>query len=523
MPFSSKSGKAQIKWIVSKVQNKKMLDVGCGSGTYAKMFPDADWTGVEAWQPYVEKYGLKSLYRNLMIQDAREWIPPDTYDIAFAGDVLEHMEADEAKALFDKLRSCARTVIVSIPIGKYPQDEYDGNPYEKHVKDDWSDEEFKATFGDPTWSRVCNEIGVYAYSDQPIRLNIAVYAISHNEEKHAERFCKAAKDADLIFVADTGSTDKTVELLEASGAKVGHIFIRPWRFDDARNACLAMLPKDIDVCFSVDIDEVLQPGWREEVESLWVPGETTRLQYGFDWGAGIVFGYQKMHARIGYRWHHPCHEYPVPDRIEEKWVFTDRLLNVHQPDPTKSRGQYLDILRVSIEEDPSCPRNAFYYARELGFHGQHEKCIQEAQRYLALPKATWPNERCYAMRVISKAYREMGRMDDALRWSRNACSEAPHTREPWAEHALNCYMTQRWAECYGASMTCLSITNRELVYTIDPEVWGSQPHDYAAIAAWNLKMYDLAKKHAIDAVELNPTDARLKSNLEAISAHMGAG
>jgi len=349
-----------------------------------------------------------------------------------------------------------------------------------------------------------------------VSLKICVYAISLNEEKHAERFAKAAQDADLIFVADTGSTDKTVEILEANGVVVKHIRIKPWRFDDARNACLAMIPEDIDVCFSLDLDEVLQPGWREEVERCWVPG-TTRMQYGFDWGAGIVFGYQKMHSRFGYRWHHPCHEYPVPDRIEEKWVFTDTLLNVHKPDPTKSRGQYLDLLRVSIEEDPLCPRNAFYYGRELSFVGRWEDAIKECKRYLDLPRATWPNERCYAMRVIGKCYREMGKIDEALSWFRRASAEAPHTREPWCELALTCYMIGRWEECYGAAITCLAITQRELVYTIDPEVWGAKPHDLAAIAAWHLKLYDLAKKHAQDAVDLAPDDLRLRNNLKAIS------
>ena len=94
---------------------------------------------------------------------------------------------------------------------------------------------------------------------------------------------------------------------------------------------------------------------------------------------------------------------------------------------------------------------------------------------------------------------------------------APNTREPWCELAEACYATHRWAECYGAALTCLSITNKEMVYTIDPAVWGSKPHDYAAIASWNLKMYDLAKKHAKDAVDLDPDDLRLRQNLEAIS------
>ena len=347
-------------------------------------------------------------------------------------------------------------------------------------------------------------------------MKIAVYAISLNESLHVKRFCEAAKDADMIVVADTGSTDDTVTLLQECGAIIHNISIKPWRFDHARMACLALLPNDIDVCVSLDLDEVLQPGWRQEIERVWT-ADTTRLRYGFDWGCGIVFKYEKIHARHGYIWWHCAHEYPRPDRITEVWANTDMLVVVHQPDSSKPRSQYLDLLRISIEEDPACPRNAFYYARELSFHRQWNDAIIQAQRYLALPRATWPNERCYAMRVIGRCYQELDRWADSLTWLRKASAEAPDTREPWHDLALACYRTQRWPESFGAALNCLAITNRELVYTVDPAVWGAAPHDLAAIAAWNMGLFDLALDHAKKAVELAPDDLRLRQNLEFCS------
>lgn len=350
-------------------------------------------------------------------------------------------------------------------------------------------------------------------------MQIAVYAIALNEEKHVERFCEAAKDADLIFIADTGSTDQTVPLLmewrtrHPTRVAIKSISIKPWRFDDARNAALAMLPGDIDVCVSLDLDEVLQPGWRQEIERVWVPG-TTRLRYGFDWGAGIAFQYEKIHGRYGYRWHHPCHEFPVPDRITEVWAETQQLLVVHQADNTKSRSQYMDLLRVSVEEDPQCPRNAFYYGRELRSYGQFDEAIKQLTRYLALPRATWANERCYAMRMLAEAHRGLKNWAAALDWARRACSESEHTREPWCLLAELCYETSRWAECFGAAMTCLYVTNREKVYSMDPSVWGWKAHDYVSISAYNLGMHDVAVEHAEKCVEMEPGDLRLRQNLE---------
>lgn len=344
-------------------------------------------------------------------------------------------------------------------------------------------------------------------------MKIAVYAISKNEAQFVERFCASASEADLVLIADTGSTDETVALAKKCGATVYDICIKPWRFDKARDTALALIPGDFDVCISLDLDEVLEPGWRQEIERVWTE-ETTRLRYKFDWGCGISFFYEKIHHRHGYHWHHPVHEYPRPDgRITERYAQTDKLLVSHHPDQTKSRGQYMDLLELAVKEDPRCPRNAFYHARELTFYERWDEAIKALEKYLQMPEATWQNERCYAMRLLAKSHAELGRMDEALKWSRVACAEAPNTREPWCDLSVLAYRHQNWTECYSAAKMALAIENKELVYTMDPKVWGSLPHDMAAIAAYRLGLPQEALKHGIKAVELSPEDERLVSNL----------
>jgi glycosyltransferase involved in cell wall biosynthesis len=342
-------------------------------------------------------------------------------------------------------------------------------------------------------------------------MKIAVYAIAKNEEQFVERFCNSAKDADVILIADTGSTDNTAIKAAEYGALVYDICINPWRFDIARDTALALLPKDIDVCISLDLDEELQDGWREEIEKVWKE-DTTRLRYKFDWGQGIAFYYEKIHHRKGYHWHHPCHEYPMPDiRTNEIWAFTDKLLVVHKPDPQKSRGQYLDLLEVSVKEDPYCPRNAFYYARELTFYYKWLDAIVALNKYLELPKATWQNERAYAMRLLGKCYDQLGQ--DGRDWYRKACKEAPNTREVWVELAQSCYLKSEWQECFDACNKALEVKNKELVYTMNPEVWGSLPHDLLAISAHYLGNKDIAITHGKIAIEFEPDNTRLINNL----------
>lgn len=351
-------------------------------------------------------------------------------------------------------------------------------------------------------------------------MKIAVYAISKNEEKFVERFCVSAKDADLILIGDTGSTDATVEKSRECGATVHDIFIYPWRFDLARNAVLALVPRDIDVCVSLDLDEELQPGWREEIERLWVDG-TTRLDFLFDCGNGIVFRPRRIHARHGYSWQYPCHELLVSDnRFPEKVAATDMVLMRHDQDPTKPRGQYLDMLEHAVKATPECARSAFYYARELNYRQRWADCIEAFKRYLALPAPLWWHEKAFAYRVIGNAHNKLGNPYEAERHFHLSAAEAPGTREPWCNLAMLMYSQGRWEECFAYSMRALRITQPDHVHTSDPGVWGSWPHDLASLSAWHLKLPEICIEQAKLAIEKDPNDERLKKNLDFVTSAM---
>jgi glycosyltransferase involved in cell wall biosynthesis/predicted O-methyltransferase YrrM len=350
--------------------------------------------------------------------------------------------------------------------------------------------------------------------DAAKRPRIAVYAISKNESKFVERFCESCKDADLIVITDTGSTDDTVEKARSLGAIVHSISVMPWRFDVARNCSVALIPPDVDICVNLDLDEVLEPGWREEIERLWKPGETTRMRYLFDWGSGIQFMSDKIHARKGYTWRHPCHEAITPDlRIPQNYVFTEKLMVRHLPDPTKSRGQYLELLELGVKEDPHATRHAFYYARELTFYGKHREAITELNRYLELPGATWKEERAFAMRLLGDMHHALGDKETALSWYEKGVIEAPNRREPWLALTEFCYKTSNWERCYSSATRCIA-TPSSKQWPTDSRSEGFLPHDCAAIAAYRLGRMSDAVRHGQNALTFAPNDERLKTNMK---------
>lgn len=183
MPFSSSLGKKEItQWILdNSTEIKKVIDVGVGCGTYANLLSSASvrdniqLTGIEAWHPYIEKYKLSDLYDTVINQDARtiEWNKLGIFDLAFAGDVLEHMTKDEAISLVNKLLNISSTLIISIPITYMPQDEYEGNPFEIHIKPDWTHEEVT-----DTWSKYIKKSFIGLKKGRP---RIGIYWMSNEK------------------------------------------------------------------------------------------------------------------------------------------------------------------------------------------------------------------------------------------------------------------------------------------------------------------------------------------------------
>lgn len=338
-------------------------------------------------------------------------------------------------------------------------------------------------------------------------MKIAVYTITKNEEQFIQRWADSCREADYRLIVDTGSTDNTLAVAELAGCHTASININPWRFDHARNAALALLPNDIDMCVSLDADEVLQPGWRQHLESL--PDSVTRPRYKYVWSwnpdgsEGITFLRDHIHKRHGYKWKHPVHEILVP--TGEEVQMECGLVVHHHPDPTKSRGQYLPLLELAVEEDPNDDRNRFYLARELFFYNRGPESIPHFLKHLELSR--WPAERSASMRYLAKV------TGNTESWLLKACGEAPERRESWVDLAQHYYNTSNWEGSLYAAKRALSIVNKPLEYLCEPSAWGQLPYDFAGVALWNLGLKKQSLEYMLEALKIAPDDYRLRKNV----------
>lgn len=354
------------------------------------------------------------------------------------------------------------------------------------------------------------------------KYKICVYAICKDEEQFVDRWMDSMSEADIVVVTDTGSKDKTAKKLRRRGAKVYLNKVKPWRFDVARNISLDHVPADVDICICTDLDEVFEPGWRTCLERAWRPNTKTG-KYIYNWShkedgsPGVQIYYTKVHTRQGFRWNYPVHEWIAYSGDEPKTtVFVEGMVLHHYPDNTKSRGSYLPLLELAVEEDPNGDRVTYYLGREHMYRSEWQKCIDTLKRHLSLPTAVWNEERCASMRWIAKSYYMLGKTEDAYSWYFRAIAEAPHMRDPYIECAKMAYLLSDWPMAFFMVEEALKINDKSQTYVNMEYSWDDTPNDLGAISCYRLGLYHRALVHAKTALELSPSNERLKTNLQLI-------
>ncbi len=346
-------------------------------------------------------------------------------------------------------------------------------------------------------------------------MKVAVYAISKNEEKFIDRWYDSMKEADEIYVLDTGSTDNTVEKLKSLGVKVVKEEINPWRFDVARNKSLELVDKNVDICVCTDLDEVITPGWKEELLKVWNK-DTTRCKYIFNWKLIdekpiISFYQEKIHARNNFKWIHPVHEILKCD-VNENYVLTDNIIVNHYPDDKKSRSSYLPLLELSVKENPDNDRNMHYLGREYMFYKKYNEAIDTLIKHLKLKNSTWKDERCASMRFIARCYQSLERYDEAKMWLGKAIKEAPHLRDPLMEKALMLYHLKEYTECEKLVNEALKIEINNKTYINEPFTFDHTAYDLLSMIYYYKSDFNKAIYYIIKALEVSPKEDRLINN-----------
>ena len=146
MPHSYTYFKTDVKqFIENKIpRTSKILDVGPGVGTYAKLLPEYKMDCVEIHKPYIEQFNLHQLY-NKVINDNIINIDLAEYDFVILGDVLEHLSVRNAQKLIYNIVNSGKECLVAVPY-MMEQGEWGGNIHETHLQPDLTIEVMKQRY-----------------------------------------------------------------------------------------------------------------------------------------------------------------------------------------------------------------------------------------------------------------------------------------------------------------------------------------------------------------------------------------
>ena len=333
-------------------------------------------------------------------------------------------------------------------------------------------------------------------------MKIAVYTIALNEEKHVQRWYESAKDADYLLIADTGSTDKTKRIAKKLGIQVIDISVKPFRFDDARNAALAFLPTDIDYCVSMDMDETLSEGWRQNLEKM--TGDQIEYKFNLTFKdedekhPDDTFINNRIHKRHGFRWHWLMHEAIIADRTTIKAEFCEGLEVSHHPDPEKSREQYNQMIEDAYIENPTIARYYIYHIQQLLNFNKIDEAKKILKLLVKLDNASKID--------IALAYRILGMISkNKIYYYSKSLINYP-TRETYTSIAIYYYNKEDWFRAYYFAKKAENIKIKTISIFRDSSVWKYLPWNIMMSSKHNMKLFKYSKSY-----KTNRKDITVKS------------
>lgn len=232
----------------------------------------------------------------------------------------------------------------------------------------------------------------------PERPTICLNMIVRNEAHVIrETLGPVVPHVDYWVIVDTGSTDRTRELLQSYFRELGipgELHERPWRnFGANRTEALELARGKADFLWVIDADDLL----------VGIP-DLTRLEadsYLVRYGPDLAY-WRRQLFRSGLPWRYVgvLHEYPTCDsscteaRLEGDYYVETRHLGDRSRAPDKYERD-CRLLLAALEDDPADERTVFYLAQSYFSAGK----VEEALRYYSLRAAMggWGEEVFHAL------------------------------------------------------------------------------------------------------------------------------
>jgi len=246
---------------------------------------------------------------------------------------------------------------------------------------------------------------------------ISLCMIVKDEEMNIARCLdSAASLVDEIIIVDTGSKDRTVEIVSKYTSKV-YSYLWNDDFSDARNYSFSKA--SMDYCMWMDADDILENTEKEKFlqlkETLSPEVDIVMMKYhtAFDEAGKPSFSYFRerwIRNCSKYRWVGAVHEVIPPSGsiVYSDIAVSHKKIKVQDPD------RNLNIYRKVLAEGKHLEaRQQYYYGRELYYHKQYEEAVFVLEEFL-LSEEGWIENKIEACLVCANCYNHLDKEQSAL-------------------------------------------------------------------------------------------------------------
>ena len=274
------------------------------------------------------------------------------------------------------------------------------------------EETYSEYFYDIAHTTIQEEVNKLDWDVAKKELKLAIYGICKDEIANVKKYVECFSKADYVCILDTGSIDGTWEYLQEAQKDYPNLIIDqkiidPWRYDDARNYSLTLVPDDVTIYFMMDLDEQIKENdWPEIIKSSWDP-LFSRMSYIYnrridpDTGAILQkFIEYRIHNKT---WHYQgvVHE-QLHDFTGKREFFADECRQIpievwHYP-TNPNREIYIELCERGVQEQPNNWIMHLQLAAEYEVHEKWDQAINEYRTIIAEEENLAPAElgRCYA-------------------------------------------------------------------------------------------------------------------------------
>lgn len=270
------------------------------------------------------------------------------------------------------------------------------------------------------------------------RLSVAM--IVKNEEVCLARCLQSVKDADEIIIVDTGSEDKTKEVVTALNLPNIKYIENEYKWNDHFGEAYTFASGKTtgDWVLVLDADNQLEDGGIDKIRKIISDAD------GYDainyqiWSAGKYSHKLPRIYRKGIKWEYRVHSNPKVEKSKDSDI---KIYASYSPAHKKDPDRALRMLKLQHEELPDDARTLYYLAREYWYRNDFTSAIPlflahtEKSRYLPevadsfvyLARMFWKMQqgdkaRTYALEAINinSNFKEALLLMAEMSWKHNA-------------------------------------------------------------------------------------------------------